>query len=102
MFGHAKNTSQEPHNVITSSIARVRLNRSKRSAFQEFDDSLSLTDLENKRTENSSCGPSDRPDHSVKGFSQLTWVEVPPQPSIKGEQDWEVRSDEARHVEAQL
>ena len=100
--GHMKNASPETRNVLSSSMARVRLKRSKNSFFASYNDSVRLTDLEDNKTHTHITGPSSEPGSLVNGCSQFVAFETPPQSSIKIIQDWEVRSDKARHPDAKL
>ena len=95
--GRGRKTNPETRNVLSSSMARLRLKRSKNSSFQRFDDSLALTDIENNKTHNSITGPSSDADAFDKDYNELRGVG-----SIKIKQDWEVRSDEAKHLEAKV
>lgn len=104
ILGHVKRASPETHNTLSSSIARLRLKRSKGSPFERFDDYL-LTDLENQRVEQTITGPTKKLDSSVRGSDQPAdpdGLEVPPLNSIIIRHDWEIRSESARHSKAQL
>ena len=100
VVAHMRKTHPETHNVLSSSMARLRMNRSKSSAFQSLDDSSPLTSLEAKRTQNHITGPSGKPDGMFEGYGNL--AEIPPQSSIMVERDLEVRSDDAKHFEGKL
>ena len=100
--GHTKNANPETRNVLSNSMARVRLKRSKTSFFASYNDSVRLTDLEDNKTHTHITGPSSEPGSLVNGCSQFVGFEIPPQSSIKIIQDWEVRSDKARHPDAKL
>ena len=64
---YLKNTPPETPNVLSSTMARLRLKRLKGSAFQRFDNSLLFTDLENSRNQNNiTTGPSSESEHSVQ------------------------------------
>ena len=101
VFGHVKKTSPETQNGLSSSMVRLRLERSKNSTPQRFDDSWLLTDLENNKIEPIVSGPSSKPDSLVRGYSQSAGVEIPPQCSITIQHEWEVRS-EAIHFGRQM
>ena len=85
--------------VLSSVVARLRLKRPKSSSSKNFDDSFPLTDLEEKRTQNHITGPSSKSDDVFGSYGQFRGVGIPPQSSIRVEQDWEVRSDQARDLE---
>ena len=101
IFGHVKKASPETHDTISSSIARLRLKRSKGSRFERFDDYL-LTDLEDQRVEQAITGPSQKPDGSSGQPAEPDGAEIPPLNAITIRHDWEVRSESARHSKAQL
>ena len=88
--------------VLSSAVARLRLKRSKSSASKNCDDSFPLTELEEKRTRNHITGPSGKPDDVSGSHGRFDGVEIPPQSSIRIEQDWEVRSDQARDLEGNV
>lgn len=99
----ARKSESETRNVFPSSItARLRLKKSQSSALQGFDDSFPLTDLEAKGTINHITGPSGESDYLSEGYGHFAGIRIPPQSSIMVEQDWEVRSDGARHLEEKL
>ena len=79
---YVKNTPPETPNVLSSTMARLRLKRSKGSAFQRFDNSLLFTDLENNRTQNNITGPSSESEYSLKDFGQGAATRIPPQSSV--------------------
>ena len=83
-------------NVLSSTMARLRMKRSKGSAFQSLDDSSPLTDLEAKGTHNHITGPCGKSEGDSTGFR------IPPQSSIVVERDLEVRSDSAKYSEGNL
>lgn len=98
IFGRVKRTSPVTHDTISSSIARLRLRKSKESPFDRFDDYL-LTDHENQTIEHVVTGPSKKPDSSARSSGQpaeLDEVKILPLNSITIRHDWEVRSESAR------
>ena len=104
VFGHVKRVSPETQNVISSSVAQLRLRRSKSSPFEKFDEYL-LTDIENQRIEQTISGPSNKSDFSGRGSgrpAELAEGEIPPLNSITIRHDWEVRSESARNSKAHL
>ena len=100
VVAHMRKTHPETRNVLSSSMARLRMKRSESSAFQSLDESSPLTDLEAKRTQNHITGPSGKPDGMLEGYGNL--AEIPPQSTIMVERDLEVRSDDAKHFEGKL
>ena len=91
-----RNNKIKTRNVLSSSIARLRAKRS--SAFRSIDDSFPLPDLEEAKTQNHITGPSRKHDHDFGGYGQFAVAANYPQSVIVVAQDWEVRSDEARHL----
>ena len=83
-------------------MARLRMKRSKSSAFQSLDDSSPLTDLEAKGTQNHITGSSGKLDGVFEGHGNLAGVRMPPQSSIMVERNLEVRSDDARYLQGKL
>lgn len=102
LAGQMKRTDSEKRNVLSSSMARLRLKRSKSSASPGFDDTFPLTNLEDKGIQNRITGPSRRLDYMSEGYGQFAEVRIPPLSSIMVEQEWEVRSDKARNAEGKL
>lgn len=99
---HIRKTDPETPNVLSSSMARLRLKRAKGSAFQSLSDSFSLTDLDVRGTQNHVTGPSGKPDDIFEGYGKLAGLRIPPQSSIMVERDLEVRSDDAKHFQGKL
>ena len=102
LTGHIKTTNPKTRNVLSNSVARLRLRRAKDSTFKQFDDSVLLTDLENNRAFDHVVGPSDRSDYSVKGNMPLGGFESPQQSPIIFEKDLDVQSEKGRSLEAGL
>lgn len=102
IFGHVKNTSSETHNVLSSSVTRSRLKRSKNLTLERFDDSYLLADLENSKVENIITGTGSKSNSVFRSCSQSTGVKIPPELSITIQHDWEVRSEIAEHHDAKL
>ena len=102
MVSHMRKTHPEIRNVLSSSMARLRMKRSKSSAFQSLGESSPLTDLEAKGTQNHITGPSGKPDGTFEGYGDLAGFRIPPQSSIMVESDLEVRSDDAKNFEGKL
>lgn len=100
--GHMKKTSPETRDALSSSMARLRLKRSKVSTFQRSDDCFPLTDLEDNRTHNHITGPSNKPDSLVSICSRHAGAGIPLQCSIKIQKTWEIRSDEPKQLGAKL
>ncbi|KAF6232640.1 hypothetical protein HO173_009079 [Letharia columbiana] len=101
--GYSKETNSETRNVLSSSMARLRLKRSRNSAFQRFKDSSLLSDLEHNKTQIDASDATSKPDSLVDGRSPFAAVEVPPpHSSIHMKQEWEVRSDEAKNLDGKL
>ena len=92
LAGHIKTTNPKAPNVLSNSVARLRLRRAKDSTFKQFDDSVLLTDLENTRAFDHVSGPSDRSDYSVEGQMPSSGFETPQQSPILFEKDQDVRS----------
>ena len=90
---YVKGTKSETPNVLSSSMARLRLKRAKGSFFQRFDDSLLLTGLEDKRTQTHSTDPIGH-GYSLQGDVAASETRISPQSSIMVKLDLEVRSDE--------
>ena len=99
IIDYMKSTHPETHNVLSSSMARLRLKRSKSSSFQSLEDSSPLRDLEAKGTQNHITGPSGKPGYRFESYGKPAESTVLPQSSIMVEQNLEVRSDEARYWE---
>ena len=99
---HMSKTNPETRNVLSSSMARLRMKRSKSSAFHSLGDSFPLTDLEAKGTHNHITGSSGKPDGMFEGDGNPDGFRNPPQSSILVESDLEVRSDEAKHLGGKL
>ena len=95
-------TDPETRNVLSSSMARLRMKRSKTSAFQSLGDSSPLTDFGGKGTQNHITGSSGKPDGVVEGYGNSDGYRVPPQSSIMVERDLEVRSDDAKDLGGKL
>ena len=83
-------------------MARLRMKRSKSSAFQSLDESSPLSDLEAKGTQNHITGSSGKPDGMFEGHGNLAEIRMLPQSSIMVERNLEVRSDEAKYLEGKL
>lgn len=93
-----KNTHPETPNILSSSLARIRLMRSKGTAFKRVDDSLLFTDLEDNRTKNHINGPGNESECSVDDHGHAAVIRILPQSSIRIDRDWNVRSEEAGHL----
>ena len=93
---HMRKSDPETRNVLSSSMARLRMKRSKSSAFQSLGDSFPLTELETKGTQNHITGPIGKPDGILEGYGSLAGSRIPPQSSIMVERDLEIRSDDAK------
>lgn len=91
-----RNTNTMTRNILSSSMAR--LHPKKSSAFRSINDSCSLTDLEEQRTQNHITGPSRKDDCGFGGHGKFVGAATLPQSVIVVGQDWEVRSDEARQL----
>ena len=102
MVSHMRKTHPETRNVLSSSVDRLRMKRSKSSAFQSLGDTFPLTDLEVKGTQNRITGPSGKPNGMSEGYGDLAGFRIPPQSSIMVESDLEVRSDDAKHFAGKL
>ena len=102
VVAHMSKTDPETRNVLSSSMARLRMKRSKSSAFQSLGDSSPLTDLDGKGTRNHITGPSVKPDGIFEGYGNLAGSRIPPQSSIMVERDLEVRSDDAKHLDGKM
>ena len=102
VVAHIRKTDPETRNVLSSSMARLRMKKSKSSAFESLGDSSPLTDLEAKRTQNHITGSNGKPDSMVEGHDNSAAIRIPPQSSIMVESDFEVRSDDAKHFEGKL
>lgn len=94
VFKKAFGAKDEPNsrNVLSSTLARLRLKSTKNAAFTRFNDSYLLTDVERSRTENQVTGTET---HSVSlddGSGGDQGIEAS---TIKVKQGWEVRSDKA-------
>ena len=96
---HMRKTKPETRNVLSSSMARLRMKRSKSSAFQSLVDLFPLTDLEAQGTQNRITGPRGKPDEVFEGYGDLAGFRIPPQSSIMVERDLEVRSDDANYIQ---
>ena len=96
---HVKGTKSETPNVISSTMARLRLKRAKGSVFQRFDDSLLLTGLEDHRTQAHSTGPIGHV-CSLEGDVAASRTGNSPQSSNTVKQDLEIRSGEATSLES--
>ena len=78
IVAHMSKTDPETRNVLSSSMARLRMKRSKRSAFHSLGDSFPLTDLEAEGTQNHITGPSGKPDGTFEGYGDLAGFRIPP------------------------
>ena len=96
---HMRKTKSETRNVLSSSMARLRMKRSKSSAFQSLGDSSPLTDLEVKGTRNRITGPGGKSDGVFGGDGNSAGFRIPPQSSIMVERELEVRSDDAKYLQ---
>lgn len=95
---HMKGARSETPNVISSTMARLRLKRAKGSVIQRFDDSLLLTGLDDHRTQAHSTGPIGHV-CSLEGDVTASGTRNSPQSSNTVKQDLEVRSGEAKSLE---
>ena len=102
VVAYMRKTRPETRNVLSSSMARLRMKRSKSSAFQSLDDSSPLSDLEAKGTQNHITGSSGKPDGVFEGHGNLAKIRIPPQSSIMVERNLEVRSDDAKYLQGKL
>ncbi|CAF9942357.1 hypothetical protein IMSHALPRED_003637 [Imshaugia aleurites] len=100
IFGSVKKISPETQHGLSSSMVRLRPERSKNSTPNRFDESWLLTDLENNRIGLPVSGPSSKPNSLIREGSQSVGTEMPPQSSITVRHEWVVRS-EAIHLGAQ-
>lgn len=87
LTGHIKTTNSNTRNVLSNSVARLRLRRAKDSTFKRFNDSVLLTDLENSRTFDHISSPSGRSDSSVEEKMPSAGFEIPQQSPITFEKD---------------
>lgn len=97
VMGEMKTGNSEQRNFLSSSIARLRLKRSRISTFESLGDSFPLTDLENNKSEIPISGPSGKHDSWIADRTQLADAGIPSPASFQIEQHWQVRSDEARY-----
>ena len=72
LTGRMERTHPQIRDVLSSSMARMRLKRSKSSTLQSSDDSSPLTDLEAKGTQNHITGPSN---YMFEGYGQYAGVD---------------------------
>ena len=101
-MGAVRKTKSETPIALSTTLARLRVKRSKSSAFQSLDDSFPLTELEGKRTQNHISGPNGKLDYVSECYGKIRGMSMPPQPSILVERDWEVRSDEVKRPEEKV
>ena len=87
LTGRMKSPNSETRNVLSSTMARLRLRRAKGSTFKRSDDSVLLTDLENNRAFDHVSGPSDRSDYLVEGKMPSSGFETPQQSPITFDRD---------------
>lgn len=92
---YMKPPKAETRNVLSSGMARARLNRLKTVGCRRYDDSLLQTDLEDQSTRNHVADRSDLADDPVDAYGHLVGVEIPPRASVKVERDRDGRSDGA-------
>lgn len=97
-----RNTHTETPNVLSSSMARIRLMKLKGSAIKRFDDSLLFTDLEDNRIKSHVTGPSSGSECSTDERRQAAVIGIPPGSSIRIDRAWDVRSEEAGHLDREL
>ena len=96
-----KGTKSETSNVISSTVARLRLKRAKGSVFQRFDESLLLTGLEDNKPQIHSTDLIGH-DCSLEGDGPASGTRVSLQSSTMVKQDLEVRSNGATSLEEQV
>lgn len=96
-----KGTKSETPNIISSTVARLRLKRAKGSVLQRFNDSLLITGLEHNRTQIHSNGPIGH-DYSLEDDDPASGTRISPQSSNTVKQDLEVRSGEATFPESRV
>ena len=91
----ARRVGPDMGNVLQSSLARLRIkkSKSKSSTFRRFDYSYPLTDVEGYRTQNHVGTSGSQPRSSFEGRVGEADPEMCIKPSIKVKQGWEVRSD---------
>ena len=75
---YMKPPKAETRNVLSSGMARARLERLKTVGCRRYDDSLLQTDLEDQSTRNHVADRSDSADDTVDAYGHLVGVEVPP------------------------
>lgn len=74
----------------------------KGSAIKRFDDSLLFTDLEDNRIKSHVTGPSSGFECSTDERRQAAVIGIPPGSSIRIDRAWDVRSEEAGHLDREL
>ena len=87
LTSHIKTTNSNTRNVLSNSVARLRLRRAKDSTFKRFNDSVLLTDLENNRAFDHISGPGSKLDCSVEGNMPSAGFEIPQQSPMAFEKD---------------
>ena len=92
-IGRGKGGS-ESGNVVSSTVARLR-SKDPKTPVLHNDDRCPLRILEGSRTQNQITGPTDNSCLSLDDHSIDIGAEISPHCTIKVEQSWEIRSDEA-------